>query len=436
MFKFLFKISLVGILFFGLTTACTEEGTLGGGGTPIPVEEEPLGPSIGLVSDVGFVSTNTTIPVNSNFTVRVSTEAGESALNTFTVLENGAPIDFNRIQVSEPAVGANPVLILNEAWQTGFTWDITFTGAADPVNNSYSFEIRDDNDKIDVVFVNVTTEAEAVEIVGPTTEAVAGGNFITGSAVFPSGVPFEVLLNAQSGSSPIQSVTILEDGLPIDDLTRLQANGQEFPANPWVFSEGQDALDWVVSIRNAESGDHLYEIVVEDANGEISILPIEIFGQATGTSLTNSLTGRLLFNQAGPAGTGGINLFNGESVGSSDPSAHLRDEGIDLSVGPSVNWNQQISGANNSVVRLVNTFSQPEGFSFEGIQFQEEIQDLFATGQELTLTNDEGRAITPFVIVGDIFAVQNGGDLFLVQVTNIVVSDDTNDDFYELSIKY
>ena len=435
MFKFLFKISLVGILFFGLTTACTEEGPIGGGGTPIPVEEEPLGPSIGLVTDAGLVSANTTIPVNSNFTVRVSAQAGEAALNTFTVLENGAPIDFNTIQVSEPEVGANPVLLLNEAWKTGFTWDITIQGASEAVNNSYSFEVKDENDKIDVVFVNVTTEVE-VAIVGPTAEAIAEGNFISGSAVFPSGVPFEVLLAAQSGSTPIQSVTILEDGLPIDDLTRLQANGQQFPSNPWVFSEGQADLDWVVSIRNAESGDHLYEIIVADENGETSVVPIEIFGQATGTSLTNSLTGRLLFNQAGPAGTGGINLFNGESVGSTDASAHLRDEGIDLSVGASVNWNQQISGANNSVIRLVSASSQPEGFSFEGIQFQEEIQDLFATGQELTLTNDAGRAITPFVIVGDIFAVQNGADFFLVEVTNIVVSDDTNDDFYELSIKY
>lgn len=433
MFKFLFKISLVGILFFGLTTACTEDGTIGGGTTPIPVEEEPLGPSIGLVTDAGLVSTNTTIPINSNFTVRVSAQAGESALNTFTVLENGAPIAFDRIQVSDSDVGANPVLLLNETWKTGFTWDITISGAADAVNTSYSFEIKDENDKVDVVFVNVTTEAE---VVGPTAQAIAEGNYIASSAVFPSGVPFEVLVAAQSGSSPIQSVTILEDGLPIEDLTRIQANGQQFPANPWIFTEGQAALDWVVSIRNAESGDHLYEIIVTDANGETSIIPIEIFGQATGTSISNSLTGKLLFNQAGPAGTGGINLFTGESVGSTDASAHLRDEGIDLSVGASVNWNQQISGANNSVIRLVNANSQPEGFSFGGIQFQEEIQDLFATGQELTLTNDAGRTITPFVIVGDIFAVQNGADFFLVEVTNIVVSDDTNDDYYELSIKY
>ncbi len=433
MFKFLFKISLVGILFFGLTTACTEDGTLGGGGTPIPVEEEPLGPSIGLVTDAGLVSTNSTIPINSSFTVRVSAQAGEAALNTFTVLENGSPIAFDRIQVSDSDVGANPVLLLNETWKTGFTWDISIAGASEAVNTSYSFEVKDENDKVDVVFVNITTEAE---IVGPSAAAIAEGNYISSSAVFPSGVPFEVLLAAQSGSTPIQSVTILEDGLPIDDLTRIQANGQQFPANPWIFSEGQAALDWVVSIRNAESGDHLYEIIVADANGETSIVPIEIFGQATGTNITNSLTGKLLFNQAGPAGTGGINLFTGESVGSTDASAHLRDEGIDLSVGASVNWNQQISGANNSVIRLVSAISQPEGFSFGGIQFQEEIQDLFATGQELTLTNDAGRAITPFVIVGDIFAVQNGADFFLVEVTNIVVSDDTNDDYYELSIKY
>jgi len=58
MFRLFFRISIIAFVFFGLTTACTEEGTLGGGETPRPVEEEPLGPSIDLVADVGLVSSS------------------------------------------------------------------------------------------------------------------------------------------------------------------------------------------------------------------------------------------------------------------------------------------------------------------------------------------------------------------------------------------
>lgn len=429
MFKSLFKFSLIGILFFGLAVSCTEEGVITG--PTRPVEEEPVGPSIGLVTETGLVSANTTLPVGSNFTVRVSAQAGEAALKTFTLLENGTPISIDRIEVSDPDVGANPVLLLKEDWKTGFTWDIAIAGATSAANTAYSFEVADENDKIDVVFINVTTEDA---IVGPTAEAIAEGSYIVGSAVFPSGQPFELLLAAQSGSTPITSVTVLEDGIPISDLTRIQANGQDFPANPWIFTEGQAALDWVVSIRNAEEGDHRYEIVVSDANGETSVVAVDIFGQATGTALTNTLTGKLLFNQAGPVGTGGIDLFTGESVGSSSALAHLRDEGIDLDLAPNANWKQQISGANNATIRLVT--NQPEGFSFEGIQFTEEVQALYETGQELTIENAAGRKVTPFVIVGDTYAVQSGPNHFLVTVTNIVITDSNNEDYYELSIKY
>jgi len=40
------------------------------------------------------------------------------------------------------------------------------------------------------------------------------------------------------------------------------------------------------------------------------------------------------------------------------------------------------------------------------------------------------------VIVGDVFVVQNGGNYFLLEVTNINVTMDNNNDFYEFSIKY
>ena len=434
MFRLFFKISIIGLLFFGLTTACTEEDPLGGG-TTRPVEEEPAGPSIGLVADVGLVSSSTDIIAGTAFTVKVSATAGEAALKSFAVIENGSTMSFDRLQFSDPDIGANPVLIIKEADKTGIDWEITLIATEAEGNQSYSFEITDDNNKVDVVFLNITTLP--AEVTPPSAVVVEEAPYFWGQKICPPGTIFTMLVRAEQGSSPIQSISVLEDGLPIEDITRLDANGTPFPANPWVFTEGQEALEIEVSIQtNTDGNDHRYEVVVGDANNESSIVGIDVAAQPTGTDLTESLTGKLLLNQAGPTGTGGINLFTGESTGSMDESAQLRDEGIDLDVENAVNWKRQISGINGSVIRVVDTSLQPESFSFGAIQFKEEVQNLFDTGRALITENSAGRLVTLPVIVGDIFAVQQGETYFLVEVTNLNLTESDNDDYYELSIKY
>jgi len=432
MLKFLFRISFVSILFFGLTTSCTEDSPIGGG-TTRPVEEEPLGPSIGLIADVDIVSEGTSVPPGSSFTTRISAQAGEAALKTVTVLENGAVMDFSRLQYSDANVGANPTLILDQTLQTGLTWDITIMAPDAPGVVAYSFEVQDDNDKVSVVFLSITVE-DAVQV-APTSFAVEEAPYFWGSKTCGPNERFLMRVIAEGGSSLIQSITVLEDGQPIQDITRLQANNAEFPANPWIFSQAQSNLDLELSIRTAADGnDHSYTIVTTDENGLESTVSIDVIAAPTGTNISNSLVGTLLLNQAGPAGTGGLNLFTGESVGSSSTEAHIRDEGIDLEKSASVNWNQQISGVNGSVIRTLG--NQPESFSFSNIQFTEEIVNLFETGEELIIQNSAGRFLTPFVIVGDVFVVQNGGNYFLLEVTNINVTMDNNNDFYEFSIKY
>ena len=433
MFKFIFKISLVSILFFGLTTSCTEDD-LGGGGTTRPIEEEPAGPTIALVADANVINEGTTVPAGGMFTVRLSAQAGEAAIKTITVLENGIAMPLDRLQYSDASVGANPTLILNDDLKTGLTWDITITAPMEEGSTPYSFEVVDDNDKGAVIFLNMTVEPDV--IIGPTAQVVEQAPYFWGSKTCPPGTRFTMLVAAESGTSPIQSVTVLEDGNPITDLTRIQANGVEFPGNPWIFSEGQTALEWEVSIRTSEDGnDHNYQVVVTDTREMQSIVGIDVFAQPTGTALTNSFVGKLLLNQAGPAGTGGINLFTGESVGSSAAEATIRDEGIDLDLPAASNWKRQISGANGSTIRTVGA-DQPETFSFGNVQFTEEIINLFDTGSDLITQNAAGRDVTAFVIEGDVFIVKNGDNHFLVEVTKIVQTEDTNDDYYELSIKY
>ena len=285
------------------------------------------------------------------------------------------------------------------------------------------------------ILLTVTTVS--AEVIPVSAVVVEEQPYFWGTKTCPPGARFTMLVRAEQGSSPINSITVLEDGLVIEDVSRLAANGSEFPANPWEFTDGLESLEAEISIRTNEDGnDHTYQVVIGDANGESSIVSIDVLAQATGTDLTNSLTGKLLLNQAGPAGTGGIDLFTGESTGSSDANAHLRDEGIDLASEVAANWKRQISAINGSTIRIVDPFEQPEGFSFGAIQFKEEVQSLFETGRDLITQNDVGRFVTPFVLVGDIFAVQQGDTFFLVEVTNLNVTEIDNDDFYELSIKY
>lgn len=432
MLRLFFKISIIGALFFSLTTACTEEDPIGGGTRP--PTEQLIGPSIDLVADAGLISSSSDVPVGAAFTVRVSAQAGEAALKTFTVVENGSNVAFNRLQFSDPDIGANPVLILKDADKTGITWDITIQAPETEGNQNYSFEVVDENDQLKTISLNITTVP--AEIIPPSVIAVEEAPFFWGSKVCPPGTTFRMLIRANPGSALIESITVLEDGLAIQDITRLAGNGDPFPSNPWIF-EGLEGLELDVSIRTSDDGnDHVYEVVIGDTNGESSSVSINVAAQPTGTNLTASLTGTLLLNQAGPAGTGGINLLTGESTGSNDEAAQLRDEGIDLDLSAASNWKQQISAINGATLRVVDSSDQPEGFSFGAIQFKEEVQNLFDTGRALITQNDEGRFITLPALVGDIFAVQQGETYFLVEITNINVTTDNNDDSYELSIKY
>jgi len=79
---------------------------------------------------------------------------------------------------------------------------------------------------------------------------------------------------------------------------------------------------------------------------------------------------------------------------------------------------------NGSIIRTLG--NQPETFNFDNIQFTEEIVSLFETGDDLIVQNGAGRFLTPFVLVGD----------FLLEVTNVNVTANDNNDFYEFSIKY
>ena len=144
-----------------------------------------------------------------------------------------------------------------------------------------------------------------------------------------------------------------------------------------------------------------------------------------------------LFNRAGPAGTGGLDLDSGASTGSAEVSAELIDNGIDS--GPiESNWLQRISGANGTELRqlIPNQNGLPETFTFEGVLTDQEISAVWTNGIPLSGTNSNGEPWTEVVQVGDLYIALREGQLYLIEVVDVFIDSAANGDFYEMDIKF
>lgn len=267
--------------------------------------------------------------------------------------------------------------------------------------------------------------------------------YITGDSDALIGSTFSVYLTADKGSSPLKTLSIYQDGELIDiSSNRISFSDIEGAANPLLLL-GDNTTSFTqgvtVTVHNY-LGVADYTFVVTDENGKTAGVALLI--NAFGTEIT-TLQGVLL-NQSGPAGQGGLDLETGASTGTLDtnPSsanADIRDEGI-INAQTDQTWKQQISGMNGSVIR--NIFAGyngvSENFTFEGVQYQEEIAALWDAGVDFTEVSEDGeRNVSDKVFVGDMFIVKNGdGKLFLIYTNDVVVTPNDNQDHYVFDIKY
>jgi hypothetical protein len=130
----------------------------------------------------------------------------------------------------------------------------------------------------------------------------------------------------------------------------------------------------------------------------------------------------VLLNQAGPAGTGGLDLDEGIGTGSSDDRAEIRDLGIDVGLPASDNWLQQIAPANDAIIATVN-----QELMFDEVITSAAIVDAFDANNAVTETARlEG---------GEVFAVKRGEDYYLIRIAEINVVTTDNSDNYVLDIK-
>ncbi len=276
--------------------------------------------------------------------------------------------------------------------------------------------------------------------VPPLASLVAEAGVISENAEVNPGEIFRVKLRLQTGSADLRSVRILEEGvnLPTDRFT-INA-GAIISNNPFLITgTSKTGATFEIAIK-AHEGFRVTKRYTFEVNSDDNLTDQVAINITTKGEQVSELTGKLLLNQAGPAGRGGLDLDTGNGTGTvaSDPSsanAEIRDMGIDLSKPLATNWRQQIAGMNNAVIRTIGG-TMPENFNYDNVKFKEEIIAAYNSGNDLTLTDaTTSLKITSPLKVGDIFTVRRGDNYYLIRVTKINVTNSDNNDSYEFSIK-
>ncbi len=266
----------------------------------------------------------------------------------------------------------------------------------------------------------------------PTTVVAGADTYVT------------VTASATKGTNALKSVTVYEGStkVSIDDFN---VDGKLADANPFVIASPADAMSWVIDIKvKAAAGTATYSVKVEDEGG---LSDEASFDVTVESAISSTITGATinLWNQAGPAGKGGIDLDNGNSTGSADVEAELRDMGIDSLAGSGNNWRRRIGGVGGTTVRYAGNGS----VEFGNVSSKEAIKAIYdgATDFQAASSYTGGNIqvwgdfkVSPVVNEGDAFVVyKSSNDTYYLVVVNTITETTTlgdNTDKYNVSIKY
>jgi hypothetical protein len=276
--------------------------------------------------------------------------------------------------------------------------------------------------------------------------------FLTGDADVIVGESFSVRVNLQTGDAQLKTITVAQDGstAPLSGrLAIVKPDGGSDTNNPLlILADAKDGgtYDFTISPDGTEEVGTVreYTFTVEDDNGLTDAISLNITSVAPpGTPLDMTLSGVLL-NQAGPAGTGGLNLDNGDGTGSADPDSEIRDMGIDCTIGGGdENWRAQFGTINGAVMIKVDK-SQVESLTFDNVDTKEAIVGAFDTGFSLddgisTNANCDETTVTDVsgdIAVDDLFVVFANDTYYLLRVDEVNASGGDNADNIVFSIKY
>lgn len=408
---------LIGLLYLA---SCTDGIDIGGGD---PMNDLPPTVSISFSSDNTL--DGSVLGTGESISIVIRALSGDNPLNSFSVKENNVLVDAARITINEVQATANPVLLFN-AEKTEFEYHILVVAPQVAGEYDYSFEVMDEANMSASTTLSITVNSE------PPVLSNLGSSEIT----VPPGTLVQMNIKAEVGSAPLQYLVIADANGPLDDVNNWYFGdiNTALDANPYPLGESdKQGFEKQLYVRTPDVGGNLeFRIFVIDELEEGAYFDIQIF---TGTTV--GLKEGVLFNAAGPQGTGGLDLDTGMGVGSNDSAAEIKDEGIDIDLPLSQNWLRQLSGVNNSEIRLIRAgvAGISENYLFDNVQFAEEIIGLFEAGMQFIDTNNDGEAVSPIVVVGDSYAVKGANGYYLIRITQIVETLEDNGDHYVIDIK-
>ena len=234
---------------------------------------------------------------------------------------------------------------------------------------------------------------------------------------------------AVRGSSDMNSLEVKENGNTIaENSGRIKFNDTIPTANPTLlFGNQEDDFSIKVTIlTNTTPGTYDVDVVVTDSNSpnpRSTTYTVEYSVAEPNLELIEGV----LFNQAGPTGTGGLNLITGQGTGSADPAAHIRDRGIDQSLPDNQNWRQKIIPITANGVTLRYLSSE---IDFENVQYSNQLADLYNGGTEVTAEGTSNKNV-----MGDTFVAKKGDDYWIFIIREVNITSDDNADNYVLDIK-
>ncbi len=258
----------------------------------------------------------------------------------------------------------------------------------------------------------------------PTAATVSlgtGAGFISTNAEIEKGSDFKVNVIATSGTNPMKAITIYKDNVAID-FNDLTYNGSGATSNPAVlFNTDKTSLNWEIGLMgDAANGSHDYKFEIVDDLALVNSVTISIT-TITSTTPVDSLMG-VLFNQAGPAGKGGLDLDLGIGTGSADPTAEIKDQGIDLGLPVATNWIRKIAGVNGSSLRKAAA-----GTNFNTTSNKEAVLAAWNAGSDKTVSD--------MIVAGDIYLVKNGTKYYMIRMAQVNMTSADNADNYVIDIK-
>lgn len=385
---------------------------------------DPIDEGDPVVSVTGVPSGD--IDAGSEFTVTVNaTPDAANQLKTVDVTENNSLVDFSRLTINGTPATANPILLFGDD-KNGLNWNITIVAQSGASTSEYSVNVIDEGNNQSNFSFDVTTS-----VIEPVLIVTSSANI----QVAPNSV-LAFMTEFEKGTFDLESFAIYQNGELISDFERMAYRdlSNTFDGNPYLLPDGdieKATVTIYLRVQDAPSSDP-YQFVVFDTEGNSSAFDFNVITITPVTEITG-----VLFNSAGPVGTGGLDLDDGVGTGSSSELAEIKDEGIDTDLPVASNWKRSISAVNGSVIKQLKPGENglSETFSYDDVDAKETVVSIFESGEAFTLTNSGGNLISASVNPGDMFTVNNGDNFYLLIVREVNTTEADNGDNYVIDIK-